>query len=49
MNFIDRILADLVSENIVFIDNTLQVDTNIGFIKAFDGEELHEELAKYKV
>jgi hypothetical protein len=49
MNLIDRIMADLVSENIVFVDNTLQVDINVGFIKVFDGEELHEELAKYKV
>ena len=41
MNFVNGILADLISENIVLVDDSLQVDTKMGFLKVFDGEELH--------
>lgn len=50
MDLIDGFLADLVSENVVFVDDSLKVDSDVGFIKVLDREELHmDRLTKYKV
>ena len=46
VDFIVRILADFVSQNVVLIDDSLKVDTNVGFTEVLYGEKFHEILCR---